>query len=245
MTADFILNIVAGLALLALGFISRQLVARFQTRATRRLWRGFSGKAGLTIAMTNWKGPTPRSGTRTSFGEVRVLITLIPTLVRLGIPYRLTESTMRTATEITRRDLLLIGGPDVNEISKKALELLLPRLGITIEIDSASTSRAFVINGRRYATEYGGDRSEIQLDYGVIVRCPNPFSANPHLSATIVMGSHGLGTTGAALVLIDEYLAGLLLRRTSPAGFIAVVGARRAGDETAVEIEYLQSLSSI
>jgi hypothetical protein len=80
MTADFILNIVAGLALLALGFISRQLVARFQTRATRRLWRGFSGKAGLTIAMTNWKGPTPRSGTRTSFGEVRVLITLVPTL---------------------------------------------------------------------------------------------------------------------------------------------------------------------
>ena len=135
MFRDFVVNIIAGIALLALGFLSRYVLSRFRTRTTRRLWRG-SVENGLTIALSTRKGPLPRSGTRAGFSEVRALLALIPTLSQIRVPYTVTESLISTASQVTNKHVLLIGGPNSNELSKTALSLIALRYEVSIQVGS-------------------------------------------------------------------------------------------------------------
>jgi hypothetical protein len=233
---DFVVNIVAGVALLVAGFVSRRMLSRLRTEATRRLWRA-SVAEGLTIALTSRRGSAPRSGGRASLEEVRALLQLVPTLSQLNIRYTVIASFIRTASQITNKNILLFGGPDANELTRALLELLTPR--VIIEADDHPS---FTVFGRRYEPRYSAGKSTVIETYGLVMRTPNPFSSNPHLTATLVMGLHGLGTGGAARLLVDESLLRNLISRLSQIDFVAIVRVRPVGDEYAVKLEVVQEL---
>jgi len=240
MVNDFAINLVASGAFLALGFISRQLLSRFHTRATRRLWRGLGAGRELTIALSTRKNPLQRSGsTRTSFGDIRSLLILMPTLFQLRIPYIIAESMISTASQVTTNNILMIGGPSSNELAKEALTLWAPRL--KVEQAVVDNKSSLTVLGKRYQSRYLPD-GVVQQDYGLVVRTSNPFSSNPRLSATLVMGSHGIGTGGAARLLVDKHMIKQLLTLVPSDSFVAVVRVRPVGDEHVVKLEAAQAL---
>ena len=237
MFGDFLVNIIAGIALLVLGFISRHVVTRFRTRATRRLWRG-SVTGELTIALSTRKGRLPRSGTRTGFSEVRALLALIPILSQIRVPYTVTESLVSTANHVTNKHILLIGGPESNELSRAALSLM----PLRFEIGDDPEARSFTIFGRCYESTYSPDKSLVEEDYGVVVRTLNPFSSDSSLTATLVMGSHGLGTGGAAQLLVDEHLVRRVAAQVPLHEFLVVVRVRSVGNDYVVKLEAVHAL---
>jgi hypothetical protein len=237
MFGDFFVNIIAGIALLALGFVSRHVVTRFRTRATRRLWRS-SVAEGLTIALSTRKGRLPRSGTRTGFSEVRALLALIPMLSQIRVPYTVTESLISTASQITNKHILLIGGPNSNELSKAALSLT----SLQFQIGDDPNARSFTIFDHCYESTYSSDKSLVEEDYGVVVRTVNPFSSDSGLTATLVMGSHRLGTGGAAQLLVDEHLIRRVAAQVTLSAFLVVVRVRSVGNEYAVKLEAVHAL---
>lgn len=236
MLNEFTINLVAGVALIFLGFVSRQLVTLFRTRATRRIWRGLHSKSSLTITLSAKPGRSPEANPRASFDEVRVLTSLIPTLIRLRIEYSIVDSTIGAARNLTSSNLLIIGGPNSNEVSREALRLLAPLLSIEIDREGPGVT----VDDRHYAPQYGDSRTEVCYDYGFIIRAPNPFSSNPSLSATLIMGFRGIGTAGAAQALTDEILARKILDEVGLANFVIVVGVRPIGSERLVKIEHFR-----
>jgi hypothetical protein len=238
MAIDLLVNIAGGFALIAFGYVSRQLLFRFHTRATRRLWRGIAGGV-LVAALTSRKGPHLSSGVRTSLSETRILVGLLPKLVGLRTEVRISESAMTRARGVTTSNLLIFGGSHVNELAAEALRLLQSVIQVHGEDRAA---RSFIAYGKTYSTIYSSDDAVVKKDYGLIVRTSNPFASDPDLSAIFVMGLHGLGTAGAAQVLIDEHLAKSVLRgNVDSCNFAAVVSVRAVGDDYAVAIEDVQS----
>lgn len=237
MLTDFAVNILASVAFLAMGFAGRQALVRYRTRATRRLWRSALAN-GLTIAMTTRPGGYPASGTRASFREVRTLIALIPTFSQLRIRYEVIESALSRARQVTNKDILLLGGPNSNELTRSALDLLVPKVTIETTKDPPSVK----LFNRLYELKYSADGSLIEEVYGIVIRTQNPFSSNPALTATLVMGLTGLGTTGAARLLVDEHLVKQLPIREPPFNFAAVVRVRPVGEESVVTLEEVRRL---
>jgi hypothetical protein len=232
MLTDFTVNILASVAFLVMGFVGRQLLVRYRTRATRSLWRS-SLKNGLIIAITTRPGDAPSSGTRASFREVRTLIELVPTFSRLRIRYDVIESFVDRARQIADRDILLLGGPNSNELTKAALDLL----GTKVVLETTADPPSAKLFNRYYGLHYSTDGQRIEETYGLVIRINNPFSSNPNLTATLVMGLTGLGTRGAARLLVDEHLAKQLLARDPHHNFAAGVRVRPIGDESVVTLE--------
>jgi hypothetical protein len=158
-------------------------------------------------------------------------------LSQLHIRYTVIPSFIRTASQITNKNILLFGGPSSNELSRAALELLTPR--VVIETDDHPS---FTVFGRRYEPIYSADKSAVTETYGLVARTSNPFSSNSHFSATIVMGLHGLGTGGAARLLVDENLLRNLISQISGTHFVAIVRVRPIGDEYVVKLEVVHAL---
>jgi len=133
----------------------------------------------------------------------------------------------------------MIGGPSSNELAKEALTLWAPRL--KVEQAVVDNKSSLTVLGKRYQSRYLPD-GVVQQDYGLVVRTSNPFSSNPRLSATLVMGSHGIGTGGAARLLVDKHMIKQLLTLVPSDSFVAVVRVRPVGDEHVVKLEAAQAL---
>ena len=236
MVGDFTINILASVALLIAGFLVRHCASHYRTRNARQLWRASVSK-GLTIALTTRPGDSPGRN-RASFGEVRTLLALVPTFSYLHINYRLTESFLSTAREVTDHNVLLLGGPNSNELTSAALDLLSPQLTVGV-----CTSGTFTIFNREYKTKYAIDGS-IEESFGVVVRSSNPFSSDPALTFTAVFGLHSTGTGGAARLLTDEHLVGELRSRVPLTSFAAVVRVRPVGEEFVVKLIDAKELGS-
>jgi S-layer like family, C-terminal region len=100
-----------------------------------------------------------------------------------------------------RKNLVLIGGPDVNSLT----ESMSPRLGCRLSVKMNSSGRNVVYDDR-LKTEHPAkdlvepdDHGEVRiLDYGMLVRARNPD--NPDSEVMILAGAHGLGTLAATEV---------------------------------------------
>ena len=115
------------------------------------------------------------------------------------------------ATLDRKNNLVLLGGPDSNAVTRDALELIAPRLrlldpgpGIPVEVHDLAP-----------APDHGGEDSvgitpqpnvyipKADIDYGVIIRARNPFA--PDRGLVIFAGAYGYGTWGGVnLVLSDD-----------------------------------------
>ena len=110
------------------------------------------------------------------------------------------------------------------------------------EIGVDPTARSFTVFDRCYESKYSPDKSIVEEDFGVVVRTVNPFSSDSRLTATLVMGSHGLGTAGAAQLLVDEHLIRHVAAQVTLREFLVVVRVRSVGDEYVVKLEAVHSL---
>lgn len=124
-----------------------------------------------------------------------------------------------------RRDdnLIVVGGLDVNEVTKD----LLKRLNCTVTIARDESDRNFVedlIHKQRWVmTE---DQNDI-WDYGIIVRAPSPYKKGKHV--IVLAGVYGYGCMAAAYVAVNAIKRVADLSREFPRGFECIVSYHRTG----------------
>ncbi|MEV7347061.1 hypothetical protein [Streptomyces sp. NPDC093544] len=87
------------------------------------------------------------------------------------------------------------------------------------------------IANRRYAPECDAAEQTVVKDYGLVVRCQNPFDPSRKSAAFLVMGCHGFGTAGSAQLLRDPALARQLASEVEQRDFVAIAEIQVQGQE--------------
>lgn len=238
-TISFAINIIAGIALVVLGILLRSLRARYKSRAWRKLWAVFLGK-DLGIVLTTREGPLPRSTKRISFAEARVVTDLIPLLHSLSIRYILLDQEELAASSPGNWNLLVLGGPSVNETARRMIDIIQTALPFSWKLEPVGIS----IANRVYEPSYDSVSKKVTQDYGVIVRVPNPYDNSRQRWVVMVMGCHGFGTEGTAQVLRERHLSQELVKAVGDKPFVAIVAVGVRGGSYLVHVEEVYLLPS-
>lgn len=221
-------EVIGGLLLVVGTATAHRMARAWKTRAERRIWRPIlKNGSPLRLVLTCRKGPLPRSTHRTSINEVRVLLEFTPTFESIGIEYRITDSLEAPDSELSSANLLILGGPAVNDVSRRAFDAIQDTLPVRINLDEL----AITIANRVYAPEYDSAGERVVKDYGLVVRCQNPFDASHRTAAFIVMGCHGFGTAGSARLLRNPALARQLAAEVDQRDFVAIAEIRVHGSD--------------
>ncbi len=132
----------------------------------------------------------------TGIGQAKALAVLAPSLRRGWKSIDLQNVVF--PEEIQGRelegDIILIGGPKTNEVTKRALEKCGGDFGVSQD-GSVITA---------HNETYSGTVHETNRDYGLIIRAENPFAAGRKM--VLLSGCHTYGTIGAARFFVESKL---------------------------------------
>jgi len=226
-------EIVGGVLLVAGTTAVHRSAHIWKTRAERRIWRPIlkSGRP-VKVVLTCRPGPFPRSTHRASVNEVRVLLEFVPAFSQMGIEYTVSDSLVVMDPELQSANLLILGGPAVNSVSRRALESIQDTLPVGINLEDI----CITVSNRRYSPEYDEDTGTVVKDYGLVVRCRNPFDSASDSMAFLVMGCHGFGTAGAAQLLLRTNLVRNLSAEVEQRDFVAIAEVRVRGHDYSTRI---------
>lgn len=197
-----ILPVVTGAALYVL-----RLLPNRRIWAVRRVpWRLDAASFPTIVVSTSSFQETPRyRRPQTGIGQVRAIAAIAPSLSRAygtGLDnYRLRMSfDCDLADPLYHGDLVTIGGPKTNEVTRLVLERIAAVLpeGFSFETarDGDGTSDRIVWEG---ATVDGATPGEV---HGVVIRCANPLGRRGIL--TVLAGMGTFGTEAAAVAITTD-----------------------------------------
>jgi hypothetical protein len=183
-----------------------------------RFWRPlFSGDVNIVVARFDQFNSWEASGL-VGVGGMQAAAEIVSFLNDLGVQGagRKTDIVYhdRADGELYGSNLICIGGPDANSVTRLILEKLEYgiRLGIPEQHDITITD---VKNGRSYVPEVehvARGETRVTLDHGVVIKEQNPF--NRERCILILAGSFGFGTWAAAKLLRSrQFLANPLVRK--------------------------------
>jgi len=147
-------------------------------------------------------------------------------LARIGLSSTLPEVVGNPSDKELKKNLIVIGGPDVNELTYTLLDRLPVKLIITRNADGRDIVRDLVHNHDYEPTVE--DNGKVR-DYGILVRAPSPYDRTKHV--LILAGAHGFGSMAAAVVAFQE--EGSLQRKASisAVGFECLIYIERDGTQ--------------
>jgi hypothetical protein len=206
-------NIVIGLSTALIGYVIGRVWQRIVERLRHRRLKHFlapllDGGASVVVSrFTHTEFPEPTG--LVGGGDALAMRELSTAFSDVG--FKNYRSLYVDERDLDRREnLILLGGMDTNRITKDAVELIKPGLlihdpgpGIKMEIhDVRSSNRSqdrhrssrLAVNQRYKASD--------EIDYGVIIRAPNPFNTNKGL--IIIAGAYGYGSWAGALLIRDK-----------------------------------------
>ncbi|MEU7790227.1 hypothetical protein [Amycolatopsis sp. NPDC049159] len=219
---DISSNLIAAAIGGALVWAVTRVVRRVKLFRARRFWRAMGSRQPFIVlgapdaeALRRWE----KTG-MVGKGDILALVEVESQLRRLGFTGRIIEAKELPPHDLMS-DLVLIGGPDGNTVTKTMLKALGDR--ISYGFGEARPDQATPLRDNRAGEEFSPapdpDTGDPVEDYGLIVRSANPLAPG---SAEIVIlaGCWGYGTAAAAEMLDESKL----LRRWPRSGkFEAVV----------------------
>lgn len=238
-------------ALVVLPVLTYVVLLALRVRPSRRIWGvrstpwtpGAKVPPTLVISTSSFQPNTqyPRGRPQTGIGQVRVIAEISPSVATAygaGIErHRLRMSDDCDLSDpIYHQDLVLVGGPKTNEVTRAALAAVpLPEgFGMT----SVTTPEGVVTDRIEWAGEPRIPAEGEAL--GLVVRCGNPWGSGV---LTVLAGVGTYGTEAAAVALVEEPVlrptvrAALGRRR----GFVALVRGettqRRSGITRLVRLD--------
>ncbi|UQU68228.1 hypothetical protein COUCH_18935 [Couchioplanes caeruleus] len=213
---DIVINLVAaGIGALSAWSVAR--IRRWQREKRARQFWGRMATRGVTVvlgaqdraALGQWE-PSGLVG----MGDVVGLITIQRELQEIGCSVRVL-SVGSLAPEDHERDLILLGGPDTNELTRATMERFTDELSITVpgaKVHDVTLRDS--VSGDDFVPRRGADGS-LTLDYGLVVRTPNPLSNGRRTEVLILAGCWGYGTAGAAEAVCDsDFLQHAVVKET-------------------------------
>jgi hypothetical protein len=151
----------------------------------------------------------------TAFGDAMASVELRGALEVLGAKSVRVAWASRLQGERLSDNLIMLGGPDNNAISKRFLSLVNPTFRSGLDAPNEIAVRDS-IRERRYTPDIDPSDEGISTDYGIIISRENPFSSNKS-AALYIAGSFGYGTwAGAKFVTSEEFLNNNDVKSGSP-----------------------------
>ena len=198
-------DVATGLVSIAIGgaavWARSQAADRLRYRHARGFWHGLTSPE-LTVVvglhpepfLTIWE-PSGLLG----LGDAFALAELQRQLDRIGVRQPAIMYSDRISSKDWRKDLILIGSPDANDVTHKVMS----RLDTTLHFGDPA-SHEVALHDTLTQTVYI-PRSLINgegIDYGLLIRASNPF--NPKATVLIIAGSFGYGSWAGARLVTDK-----------------------------------------
>jgi hypothetical protein len=183
---DLLVNLTAAGVAFCVGLFWRRIAFGFRTRRFRAFWR-----------------PLVADGSRIAvgLGDLEAFAQLREQLHRIGIRDFDLRSSQNVSGVQLRENLVLIGGPQSNQISQRALEQIPATFGFGVaETEFGDQAAVYDHHLGAAITCRIGESGEAVADQGIIIRCANPFDSgksmllNAILQVAIVVAI-GLGST--------------------------------------------------
>lgn len=134
----------------------------------------------------------------TGIGQAKALAQVSPSLTRAwrDIDVQNVYFSGEIAGSDLETDLILIGGPKTNALTRRVLDIVGEEMGCTQD------NSTIIVGDRRFEGKV--DDNATGTDYGLVMRLSNPFSSGHRL--IVLAGSHTFGTVAAARFLVSDSL---------------------------------------
>jgi hypothetical protein len=193
---DVLTNVAAAAVIFFLGWAWRHFYLLPSHHRTRGFW-GPRGAQFTVILGTIAKFPEYEPSGLVNLAEVTALAELTPFLSAHGYKRPRVVYTSDESRELSG-DLILLGGPDVNE----ATRIMMDRLGGALV--QSSTRFLNRLTGDELAPSRSPSGSVVR-DVGVAIKAPNPL--DPTSRVVILSGGYGYGTRAAVrLAMSSDFL---------------------------------------
>jgi hypothetical protein len=200
---DLAINLSAALIGFAVAWLRSYWRHRIRDRHARRFWKPFTADEAYIVLGGHAGLSEPEFSGWLGVGDVQALMHLDRHIRAMHIGSFTVAYSNRMEGGRLDHNLVLLGGPDGNVITKEVVEKLHltirpgdPALHIVTLYDDA--------RGKEYTPSRRAD-GELVNDYGVVVRAPNPLHPRSHV--LLIAGSYGSGTwAGARLITDPEFL---------------------------------------
>jgi hypothetical protein len=159
-------------------------------------------------------------------GDHDAVVQLQAGLARIGLASTIPEFAGRPSGADLEKNLIVVGGPDVNPLTMTLLDRLPIRLTITRNNHGRNIVRDLV-HGQDYAPRSDRETNVVR-DYGIIVRTVNPYDRTKAL--LILAGAHGFGSLAAAAAVFQENDFHRRWPAGSTVGYECLVCHERDGD---------------
>lgn len=221
----------------ALGLVISAVLAflakRMRVNRAKRLWRLRNpATVSVVLATSASVGTGAYVRRMTGLGQARALGLLVPSLTRAYGELDSNAVTLSVHTNGIGRegDLILLGGPKNNEVTREILHRMAPRLPITIRTNGDEEIVHNTADGGVVvlppASTPAPSQSRAGYDYGYILRAANCF--NPKTSVTVFAGTHTYGTGAAVKYFLNNPKK---FRALGNRQYVLVVKVRVMGDE--------------
>jgi hypothetical protein len=217
-------NIIADLLWAAIGgavyWLGRQV---FLSSPTRRLWR-LAAPDDLSIcastSTTTDTGEYHRPAT--GIGQLRAAVLVVTSLNRA---YRrdlhvknvlLSEEPLQNRLE---NDLILLGGPKNNRISR----LLLDKLAERLIVDQQGSEIIALVPGQERRFTSATEQQRVKKDHGLIIRMNNVFALETPTTVCLFSGGHTYGTIAATRYFTENLYRKVRKFQSLPRNFVMVV----------------------
>lgn len=159
-------------------------------------------------------------------GDHDAVVQLQAGLARIGMASTIPEFAGRPSGVELEKNLIVVGGPDVNPLTMTLLDRLPIRLIITQNSHGRNIVRDLV-HDQDYAPRSDREANVVR-DYGIIVRAANPYDRTKAL--LILAGAHGFGSLAAAAAVFQENDLHRRWGSDSTVGYECLVCHERDGD---------------
>jgi hypothetical protein len=207
-----LVNVLAGLATTLLGYIIgrvwQRVVDQIPYRRARVFWRPLF-TSQIQVVVSRFESPSFNEPTGlVGGGDAIALREISAYLSRIG--FRKHKVVYVDEAGLDRKNnLILLGGPDANAVTRDALKLIGARFqlvdpgpGHPAEIrDTAPVESHATLSGARTAVRAYAPTAD--TDYGVVIRARNPF--NPEKWLVIFAGAYGYGTWGGVELALSDH----------------------------------------
>jgi hypothetical protein len=185
------LNLISALLGFWLAWFWRTLKKMILFRQAKHFWKPFvDGESRVVIGRFPESISFEQSGL-SGAGDTLAFAELSTYFTKLGLRHLHISYADQLVGDSLQTHLILLGGPDANAISKRALSMIKTTIRFGDPI-SRSVALYDTRDKKLFIPKGPADSEEISTDYGAIIRAPNPFAPEKHL--LLIAGSFGYGT---------------------------------------------------
>jgi hypothetical protein len=217
MLNDIIIGLLSSFTFLVLSFSLKAAYGYYKVLKLKIIWTPFTNSSMVNVVLSTRPGPHARSSPRLSMTELSAYVQVSNTLNKIGVKATPLSSNLQLG-DIRGKDLVLLGGPLANDVTKLLWDDILERLPYDFNLEK----QIIKSTNNKYSPQLG-EEGHLISDYAILLKISDLTDASGCL--LLSMGCHGYGTkAGIDMMTVDSYQK-ILKQAAKGNDFVAIIGA--------------------